>query len=72
MPTIQLIERIALFDDSVEIVDGLRAEADIFELETGEYAYYAKEGAEQIEGMWEILYEIRRRLAPIAHKLRPQ
>tara|TARA_R110000868_G_scaffold27797_3_gene105022 strand:+ start:1475 stop:1975 length:501 start_codon:yes stop_codon:yes gene_type:complete len=72
IPTIQLIERIALFDDSVEIVDGLKDEADIFELETGEYAYYAKEGAEQIEGMWEILYEIKRRLTPIADKLEPQ
>ena len=69
IPTIQLIERIALFDDSVEIVDGLREEADMFELETGEYAYYAKEGAEQIEGMWEILQELKRRLTPIADKL---
>ena len=72
MTTIELIDRIALFDDSTEVVDGLRIEADWVEEITGEYAYYAREASEQIEGMWEILNELKRRLTPIEDKLEPQ
>ena len=61
MTTIELIDRIALFDDSTEVVDGLRIEADWVEEITGEYAYYAREASEQIEGMWEILQELKKR-----------
>ena len=62
MDTMALIKRVHLFEDSDEVVDGLRAEANWFEEITGEYAYYAKESAIQIEGMWEILRELRNRL----------
>ena len=62
MTTIELIDRIALFDDSTEVVDGLRIEADWVEEITGEYAYYAREASEQIEGMWEILQELKKRV----------
>ena len=61
-PTIQLIERIAIFDDSTEVADGLRIEADWVEEITGEYAYYAKEAAVHIEGMWELLQELKNRV----------
>ena len=64
MTTLQLIERIALFDDSTEVANGLRIEADWVEEITGEYAYYAREASEQIEGMWVILQELKRRLTP--------
>jgi hypothetical protein len=60
--TAALIKRVRLFEDSDEVAAGLWAEAKWFEEETGEYAYYAKEGATQIEGMWEILRELRNRL----------
>ena len=55
MTTIELIDRIAIFDDSDEVVSGLRDEANWVEEITGEYAYYAKEAALHIEGIWELL-----------------
>tara|TARA_R110000803_G_scaffold127666_1_gene195032 strand:+ start:300 stop:512 length:213 start_codon:yes stop_codon:yes gene_type:complete len=64
MTTLEIIDRIALFNDSTEVSDGLRIEADWVEEITGEYAYYAREASEQIEGMWEILQELKRRLTP--------
>tara|TARA_R110000803_G_scaffold158878_1_gene223098 strand:+ start:359 stop:571 length:213 start_codon:yes stop_codon:yes gene_type:complete len=62
MTTTDLISRVELFEDSDEVVDGLRAEADWVEEITGEYAYYAKESAIQIEGMWELLQELKKRV----------
>ena len=60
--TIELIDRIALFDDSNEVVDGLMAGAEWIEEITGEYAYYTKEAAVHIEGMWELLQELKNRV----------
>jgi len=58
----KLISRIDLFSDSQEVVDGLLDEADVFESETGEYAYYAKESAVHIEGLWELVKDLERKL----------
>ena len=69
MDTMALIKRVRLFEDSDEVAAGLWAEAKWFEEETGEYAYYAKEGATQIEGMWEILRELRNRLESSESKI---
>ena len=60
--TTELIDRVALFDDSDEVVSGLWDEAKWSEEITGEYAYYAKEAAVHIEGMWELLQEFKRRI----------
>ena len=62
MTTTDLIDRVELFNDSDEVVVGLWDEAKRTEEITGEYAYYAKEGATQIEGMWELLQELKNRL----------
>jgi len=62
MTTIELIDRIAIFDDSDEVVSGLWDEAKWSEKITGEYAYYAKEAAVHIEGMWELLQELKNRV----------
>ena len=62
MTTTGLIKRVELFEDSDEVVKGLWDEANWIEEVTGEYAYYAKEGATQIEGMWELLQELKNRL----------
>jgi hypothetical protein len=68
--TAALIKRVRLFEDSEEVAAGLWTEAKWFEEVTGEYAYYAKEGATQIEGMWELLRELRNRLE-ISESKRP-
>ena len=68
--TAALIKRVRLFEDSDEVAAGLWTEAKWFEEVTGEYAYYAKEGATQIEGMWELLRELRNRLE-ISESKRP-
>ena len=62
MSNIELIKRVELFEDSDEVVVGLWDEAKRTEKITGEYSYYAKEGAVHIEGMWELLQELRNRL----------
>ena len=68
MTTTGLIKRVDLFEDSNDVVKGLWDEARWIEEETGEYAYYAKEGAIQIEGMWELLRELRNRLETFESK----
>ena len=59
---IELINRIALFDDSNELAAGLWHEAELSEEMTGEYAYYMKEAAVHIEGMWRLVKDLKRRI----------
>ena len=64
MTTSDLIDRVAIFNDSEEISSGLWNETKRTEEITGEYHYYAKEAAAQIEGMWELLQELKNRIEP--------
>ena len=62
MTTDELINRIDVYEDTQEVVDGLREEANYFESKTGEYPYYAKESAIHIEGLWELVQDLKSKL----------
>ena len=58
----ELIDRIELFEDSKELAQALRMIAS--NLEPDE-AYFLKESAVQIEGMWQLLKQIRKKAGKV-------
>lgn len=55
-----LIERISVFDDNKEISDGLAREIDHIRELTGEYMYFSKEAHVHMDGMYDVLINIRK------------
>jgi hypothetical protein len=54
----ELIDRVEVFDDSYEIVEGLRDMA----LPLGARGYYPKEAAAHIEGLWVLAQDLAKEL----------
>lgn len=56
-------ERVEIFDDSNELSDELRQIADSAGMPI-EFKYYLREAAENIDGMWELLSDLKKEHYP--------